>query len=168
MLPVPQTLAKVFFSLVLFIFLLTIFYIVLGTYNPIKGNENVRFLISISSSFLILYFVLFSPFGKYFTEVILPFILLGFFFLALVSALFPTVGVKFGEEGEENSFISINSTIIMWAGIGILLISFLASLKKMGYSVVNKLTTPTVFGVILFFLMAYFVMLSCESEGEHK
>jgi hypothetical protein len=165
MLPIPESLAKVLFSIVLFIFLMTLSYVVLGSLQLLKDNKGLKTILSFSFSFLILYFILFSPFGKYFTEVVLPFVLIGFFFLVLVSALFPTVGVKFGEKEEENSFISINSTIIMWAGIAILLISILAAFRQMGYSVVDKLLTPSVFGVLLFFLMAYFVILSFESEG---
>ncbi len=166
MLPVPQALVKIFFSIVLFMFLASISYIVLGSYDSIKDNKGLKTLLSVSFAFLVLYFVLFSPFEKYFTEVILPFILLGFFFLALTKTLFPTVGIKFGEKEDENPFISINSTIIMWAGIAILLISLLATFRKMGYKVVNKLTTPSVFGVILFFLMAYFIILSFEGEKD--
>jgi len=166
---IPEVFEKVFFAIFLFILLITSTYILLSKSSSFeKINKSIILLLSISFSFLIMFFILFSPFGKYLVEVVLPFVLLGFFFLAITKVLFPTIGFGLGKGEDGESFITINSYIILWVAIGILLISILATFRKMGYKVVDKLLDPTIFGIVLFFLMVYFTILVFESDKNKK
>ncbi len=162
----PEEIGKIFFIFFLFLLLTTLSYIVLNEFGILKEQKRLNLIISLSSSFLIIIFIISSPIGKYLTEVVLPFVLLSIFFLIMVKVFFSPIGIKFGEKEDENSFISTTSSIIMWTGAALLLISLLAALKEMGYKVINKLLEPSIYAIILFFLMVYFVVLSFESEKE--
>jgi len=162
LIPLPSQ-VKFVFLFILFLFTFGIIYFFLGKILQDKGKDNlIRLVLSLTSAFLLIFMVINSPFGIYFIEVILPFILFTVFLLALIYVFFSALGIKFGSGENEEGFINIVSPIVMWVAAGILLIAFLASLKKMGYSIINKMLQPTMLGILVFFLILGFIVMTLE------
>ena len=157
----PLLSKKEFFYFVFTVFVFSLVYAVLSNVEPFKEKSKLNLIISITSAFLLL-IILQGPIAKYFLEVLLPFMLFTIFILILIYVFFQSVGIKFGSGEEESGFINIVSTIVMWVGVVIFIIIFIAALKDMGYSIVNKMLEPSIIGTFVFILVLAFVVMAIE------
>ncbi|HIQ50682.1 MAG TPA: hypothetical protein EYH54_01775 [Nautiliaceae bacterium] len=150
------------FYFIFVIFAFSLIYTVLSNIDPFKDKKKLSLIISISAAFLLL-IILQGPFAKYFFEVFLPFFLFTIFVLILIYVFFQSVGIKFGNNENESGFINTVSTIVMWVGVVLFLIIFIAALKEMGYSIVDRMLEPGVIGVFVFLLVLAFIIMTVET-----
>jgi hypothetical protein len=158
--PLNISLEKAFFLFIFLIFVFSLTYGVLKKANIIENNK-LNLTIALSVAFLII-MILRGPFAKYFVEVVLPFMLFTIFLLILIYIFFQAVGIKFGSGKDDSGFINVASNITMWVGLSLLLIVFIASLKKMGYSIVDKMLQPSILGILVFALVLGFIVMTIE------